>query len=379
MKKLLLIITILSIPFYYSCRKSPSIIEENVPAKHDSSFPIENENEQMVTLAAMSYVGIDDNSTILDSLRIVLSNRDYITGGDWELAFYSYHKVKSLLTFVVKSKKYSNTYAVVQRGTNFGSVFNILYDIDVFRTEDWSYTLFNVGDPKIAKGVSNVLRESLNTKGDAYLPFTGRMNLDDYLKQLITYENIEEEFFNIYFAGHSLGGASTIAVSSYFIYNILSTIDDPRLNVGIYTYAAPTLGNKDFVTYYNTLVDMYPPSTGNVSINSKRFYNKSDFVPVCLYEDVTKAANLGYPLSFLFRTFIFSTVSVFDKGLKDRGIHYFHVGTEEDGTSNSVSFDKLPKPDFPIPCNSLGDYAIYTGFYHNHNHYSVALGGNAIP
>ncbi|HEU4963309.1 MAG TPA: lipase family protein [Bacilli bacterium] len=160
-------------------------------------------------------------------------------------------KEQELIGFIVQSDTDPEHLGIVFRGTD--GVMDWVEDLE-FRMEP--FTLIPNGG-KTERGFTNVYESVLVEKpGD---PSATPQTLDQFL------ETLHLEPYNaerVTVTGHSLGGAVAILAA------VGLASKQPDLNLEIYSFAAPRVGNSEFVSTYNALVP-----------NSFRVFNKPDLVP----------------------------------------------------------------------------------------------------
>ena len=118
---------------------------------------------------------------------------------------------------------------------------------------DW---IANISTPFIGWGTGTLLA-----------PHRVHVGFCTWYKMLIAQiDTIVREHFDqsnpCYITGHSLGGALATLISAYL------AVKYPHMNIHLYTYASPIVGNAGFRDYFNKLVP-----------NSFRIQNNGDIVP----------------------------------------------------------------------------------------------------
>ena len=138
--------------------------------------------------------------------------------------------------------------------------------------------------------------------GSLFGIFKGVKNKNTMNEQIDNWLNLNKNIKNIIISGHSLGG-TLATLSAVYIKSKY-----PELNITVYTYASPRVGNNEFYNYYTQL---------GLNKNTFRFFSSYDMVPKS-------------PPEFL---------------------HYKHVGFDYELT------DK--KPSMPLMCSKLSDVYYY--------------------
>ncbi|MFA8298809.1 MAG: hypothetical protein ACEPOV_01470 [Hyphomicrobiales bacterium] len=365
-----------------SCKKNKSYQEEVTPSIEESfpAMPEDDEKLQLLTLSSMTFVSKNNPELIKDSLKLLLGDSRFITGGNWELAYYKYNDEKSTLVFIVKYTKLENTYAICSRGSNNESAFNFLYDADFVTTSKWPYKIDNNADLDISKGIFDFHEAILAGEGEAILPFTGSYTMDEYIDKILLDGKSSGKPFRLYFTGYSLGAAVSTCLGASYLYKIVDKDSYPKIHVGIYAFAGPSIGTKPFVDYYNNLISTYKSPEDKTSLSFLRVYNNNGVVGRCFFDSINNSVNLGYPITLLVRgEVLFITKSV-QKLLDSRNIQYYKIGDIASGTAYSVIFDSLPgRKDLPETCHTLKEYIKYVDFNHDHNNMIQVLGGTTVP
>jgi triacylglycerol lipase len=155
----------------------------------------------------------------------------------------------------------SSQYVVAIRGSilsfSWGSFDNWFeQDFNVFFQSDWVYPASSA-KPKISRGSNDGLNDLISLKDE---------NGVDLLTFLVT--NAISNKMSIAVVGHSLGGNLTTVLAPWLVYQLQQQQQAVPSPFPVYTFAAPTAGNKAFADAYDA---MFP--------NSYRYYNEADIVP----------------------------------------------------------------------------------------------------
>lgn len=108
---------------------------------------------------------------------------------------------------------------------------------------------------KQKNSITGVYSDSCNNEKDKPID---SMNI-----QILNWLNSNKNIKNVVIAGHSLGGALATLAAVY----VKATLD---LNVSVYTYSSPKVGNEKFAEFYKKL---------GLDTSSFRFFNTNDLVP----------------------------------------------------------------------------------------------------
>ncbi|MFA8450161.1 MAG: hypothetical protein ACEPOW_05675 [Bacteroidales bacterium] len=379
MKKLILLLLCLSL---FACKRN-DFDQDYSTEKAATAYPtpINDEAQVMATLMTMSYVGKKHPDYIFDSLNIALNDKSYITKGEWGLAWYNFNTKKSLLAFIAYNKQQPGTYALCIRGTNFASVYNFFYDIDIYRQADWIFGK-SLPDSKIINGSMIAFNAILDTKGQEFYPNTGDISLTDYIKQIFNEKQNPQGVQRFYVTGHSLGGGLAALFADYILEDVVNIENNynKSLYSGIYTFASPAIGNEEFAQSFENLLDRHrTPAPGKTQINFKRYYVTNDVIPY-LYHNISELENVDYPLTTFMKLQLRAFAKTVTIPLKAEDMVFEHLGNGNKGEVISLNIKDLPyKPDLPEEVNVVGDFTKYGDWSHSHNNYSILIGGSYVP
>lgn len=220
----------------------------------ETSVIVDENAKIAMTLAAIAY------AKGRDAIATQLANKDYATGGEWELAWGPDCKESNQMYFAKQVTE--GLYGVAIRGslTNFPSAAffeNWYEDLDVLHQEKWPYPIeYEHRDATIARGTAIGL-DHLTTMSD-----DGETILD-YIKN-----NVLPKGGNILVTGHSLGACLTTVFSLWLHYQLREVSGGKNVKILPYTFAAPSAGNQAFANCYNETFK-----------ESWRYYNTIDVVP----------------------------------------------------------------------------------------------------
>lgn len=304
----------------------------------------QNEAGVMMTLSALCYVaeGSTNALQIRDSINIQLADSNYATGGNWKICWGPGISPtgNNLVYMAVDSTGDSLQYAICVRGTVFNFA-NIVEDIEVWDMEKWPFS--GNGD-SIALGSYKGLDTLLNTTDPVTL-----MGLQSYLTTL----NAPKQ--KMFITGHSLGGAMATLITKWF----LDLGFTASFKLETYTFAAPTVGNTNFVNSYHSQMLV----TGS---QSHRCVNTKDVVPYA-WAGLPNIISENIPTTV--PPLVAAVIQTAHDYLKD-SIIYKHVETKQP----LGSFD-------PVNCGSPGEdstYFCWVGFEHASNTYLRLLNADTI-
>jgi triacylglycerol lipase len=156
----------------------------------------------------------------------------------------------------------SSQYVVAIRGSilsfSWGSFDNWFeQDFNVLEQVDWQFPPNSSTKPKISKGSSNGLTDLINLQDD------NGISLLSFLLDNAVANNV-----SIAVVGHSLGGNLATVFAPWLVYQIQQQGQTVPSLFPVYTFAAPTAGNKPFADAYDATFS-----------TSYRYYNEADIVP----------------------------------------------------------------------------------------------------
>ena len=228
-----------------------------------------------------------------------------------------------------------NQYVVAIAGTNPFSLYDwLIEDLDVQTPVNWSSQYReNIPpsqglDPKISQGTSKGMDILLN---NSQMVSRG-LGLLDFLNE--TVHNNED--IKIIFTGHSLGGALSPAIALAAL-NELSTWarkKDQECKISVYPSAGPTLGNKDFSTYYDN----------HLGACTTRIWNEIDIVPHAWEEKMLDEIDDIYMPNISSGAIVPLMVKM-AKMLADNN-NYTHINNDAPGLDGQVTcdFELCPNP-----------------------------------
>lgn len=340
-----IIIVIIIIFLFNSCSDdttSNTMISGNPPGLggYESS-----EAGTIMTMAALCYTAENNPSysEIRDSLILQLSDTNYVTGGNWKLAWGPGISPSggNMLYIAVDSTADTNYYTIAIRGTDWDFPSNIEEDMEVWKLDRYPYG-GSVQDSVAVgslKGLDTLLATTDNGKTIAQF-------LND----------VQGSRLKMFITGHSLGGAMATMVSAWFVDKGYTS----KFSLETYTFAAPTVGNGAFVEHYSTIM---------LGANAPyhRVVNSKDLVPFG-WADLDKVIPDEIP-TFVPIPLGIVIVAV-DLYLDSLGVKYKHVDSKVDiGTLT------------PANCSggsSEDNYFCWVEFEHDHNNYLRLLNADTV-
>lgn len=372
---------IVSVTFLLSLQSCKKDSKSSSPPEEEETA-ITNKKGVMMTFAGMSYLGDKASGTIKDSITQALKNTDYVTNGQWEMAWFGFNSEYSVLSFIVKHKNIPNTYALVFRGDNYESVENLIDTGDFLETMPWLTEVPDYPNLYIDAGSYRFLTRLMDTKGESMLPAVGSKTYLEFLKVILSDQYTAKNETTLYVTGQSFGAEMVTLNLPLLVERIESggLLESADLHLRYYSYAEPAILSKELADYSKSLLNRYKDPDHKLEVEYKRYYNPDDVVPVCAFSNFAELSKIGYPLTDKLIIELDLLAAGVDEILNKNGIAYFHLGNDGDDFVKQVPFDNISTPiGLPAFCNTLKEFGQYSAFNHHHNNYSIAVGGSVVP
>lgn len=207
-------------------------------------------NKNTLALSFIAYGGFYKTSTgnteIAKALRLfesVIGDQELV----WGPAVHKSGIFQDALMFVVYSRnEIGPEYTVVIRGTNPVSLKTwIFQDLMVHKLVDWNNGDDLVSGRKISQGTSTGLTILKQLKPPEGFPGENRTALEFLTEAACT----SSTPLTVTLTGHSLGAALAPVYGLYLKENLTAT----NVQLQMYTYASPSIGNQPFADYINTV------------------------------------------------------------------------------------------------------------------------------
>ncbi|MCW3466325.1 lipase family protein [Chitinophaga nivalis] len=300
-----------------------------------------------MTLSGLAYA---PDQPYLESL-LSQPHAPYATGNNWQLVWYATNQAN--LMYMVQHQDDPQRYIIAIRGTVWSDLTDIVEDLDVYNTTPWMNGHISNG---IFKGIKSL---------SSLRPGNNGMSLAEYLQYI---SSNSQGNLNITITGHSLGGA----LAGAYALLLKTTISNAAVNWSVYTFAAPSVGDQDFVQYFNQVFNQ-------ANAQAFRIYSNKDLVPFAFAGLADVMSNdipvetaewlkrlLGLTLAFV-RSEL-STVYVQTGGLNQ-------VICLDNATHPVLPAAPLPPP----PVTKLRFYQEWFAYQHGHNTYLALLGTAQLP
>lgn len=153
----------------------------------------------------------------------------------------------------------SAQYAVVIRGTDVRQFMDLFEDLKTREQVSYPY----LSGANIANGTNDALGVLQGMQGVTGGNFTSGQTstLEDYIQTI-------PSTASVFVTGHSLGGALSTVVAPW-----IAGFFAPE-NIAVYTYAAPTAGDSNFASAFNSMF-----AASDATPRTYRYFNTLDVVP----------------------------------------------------------------------------------------------------
>jgi len=328
-----------------------------------------------MTLSAMAYVSSNNEPPIKDALIDILEDPQYATKGQWKLVWFGINHDGSNLVYVVRDTTTSGRFAIAIRGTVWNHLDDVVEDMAIFHTKDWTTAVPPTPGLKIARGTYYGLQQLIpltSSLSNVAMPGVSvAMTLIHFLmiQALDLPAGVDLEVF---VTGHSLGGALASVLGTWLVEQASHWDLRPRkVNFKTYTFASPTVGNQAFATYYDGL-PTNPVVSPQVGVQAVRVYNESDVLPHC-FSQLNEITNIGIPLTEKAKLEVDALTLPFTAGMKLTGVSYVHVDN-----AHPIP-NPTPAPGCADPAKGLEDFFCWLGYEHAHNTYLTLVGVPTLP
>lgn len=340
--------------FLFSILLSVIILSEGCKKDEDPPKLIIEEmnlSGDMMTLSAIAYVSESKPESIKDSIEYYLNDASLTTKGNWKLVWgpgIPDNDSTSNLVYVVKNSALSpEAYAIVIRGTNTKSIFDIVEDINVFKMTQFT---FGKSEDSVAQGAMDGFNNLISAKDKA----TGTI-LEEFLNSVSTSQKVP-----LYVTGHSQGGG----LAPMIAYWLVSKDEyQDKFETASYAFAGPGWFNKSFTENFKSAL-----------ASDEHFImmvNSLDMIPHG-YADLPgiNSKNIPVHVPLLYRTVIALT----DSTLKSLKLKYYNVTVAD--TIGHIPITATV-PGGITPADTIQWYDHWLMVEHSHNSYLELL--NAVP
>lgn len=338
------------------------------------------EAQEMMTLSAIAYAGETTND--YQKIRQAIENEisaSTVLGGNFQLVWLGISADWANLMYIARDSRAAARFAVVVRGTDWDFLADWENDFDVIDTHDWPTA--NPPNPSIyvAEGSWKGLQTFLGVTSNVFNMTPPAISMPTSMELFLMAEALGSTYdtdLDVFVTGHSLGGAMATVVGLWLADTASKWVLRPhKVNFKTYTFAAPTVGNQDFVNYYNG-------QTANQQVQWQAFrvYNEQDAIPFA-YDNLIGIPTNGVPYDFIFALELGLVLAGIDTALEKAKVSYVQVGSTSGGTARGLN-NNPPSSKWPPQCkSSVGDwtdFACWVSYEHDHNTYLFLLGAPTV-
>ncbi|HEX4965249.1 MAG TPA: lipase family protein [Thermoanaerobaculia bacterium] len=319
-----------------------------------------------ITLSAMAYVSSNNGPGIKEALVNVLADPQYATQGNWKLVWFGATPHFGNLVFVVKDMTKPARFAIVNRGTVWQHLEDVVEDMAIFHTKTWPTAQPPNPNLQIALGTYFGLQQILPlTSSVSNMSLAGvavPITLIHFLMlQAMCVDKGDD--LEVFITGHSLGGTLATVLGTWLVEQASGWDMRPKkISFKTYTFAAPTVGNQAFADYYDNL-----PANPQVAVQAVRVYNESDVLPHC-FNQLDQLTNIGIPLTELGKIAVKALAAPFILGMDATHVSYADVDN-----AHPIP-NPTPAPGCANPVSRIEEFFCWLGYEHSSNTYLQLLG-----
>ena len=198
-----------------------------------------------VELAAIAYSDEVNPANRIADIEAALAQIPAAAYGPWTLA-WGPGEVEGILAYVALAAD-KTTYALAFRGS-LGEIMahefidNWLLNGETFRQVPWLYP--QGGGVKVSAGMNQALAYTTMLTDQ-----TTHKHLLDFLRDVIASNN---DSLQLLVTGHSLGGAIAQLASQWLYHQLVEVDGNEEIYITPLTFAAPSTGNQQFATLFET-------------------------------------------------------------------------------------------------------------------------------
>jgi len=343
---------------------------------------VQQEAQEMMTLSAVAYAGegTNDYGKIEAAIEAAMASSP-IVGKNYQLVWLGVSSDFGNVMYIARDNRAPARFAVVVRGTDWDFLSDLKEDFDVLSTNPWPTA--QPPDPSIyvAAGAWSGLQTLTGLTSNLFNMTPPAIPQPSSMITLFMAEalwNTYDTDVDIFVTGHSLGGAMATVVGLWLSDTASRWVLRPnKVNVKSYTFAAPTVGNSSFASYYDA-----QPGNKQVGWSAFRVHIQEDDVPYA-YQSLGEIPENGIPVSFGFGLEVVAAVSAAQATLSSYNVSYVQVGSASNGTAVTLS-NNPPSTQYPPPSNAANpatswtEYSVWVGYEHDHNLYLTLLGAPIV-
>lgn len=198
-----------------------------------------------VELAAIAYTDEVNPANRVAEIKAALAKIPAAANGPWTLA-WGPGEVEGILSYVALGAD-KTTYALAFRGSlseimAHEFLDNWLLDGETFRQVPWLFP--QGGEVKVSAGMNQALAYAIMQTDP-----TTHKHLLDFLRDVVASNGGS---LQLLVTGHSLGGAITRLASQWLYHQLVEVDGNEEIYITPLTFAAPTTGNQQFATLFQT-------------------------------------------------------------------------------------------------------------------------------
>lgn len=269
-----------------------------------------SESQVMMTLSGIAYY---------DDVRGQLKNPNYATANDWSVVWGPTVDWYGNRVYVARSAS-SGKYAVAIRGTDtnpgWDALINMYEDLNVLWQAPWKY-FHGEENAMISQGAYQQISYLLS---DA---IWDGITLYDFIKEI-------PEGTAIAVTGHSLGANLATVLGSWISFERGPKTDAQDPLTEVYTFAAPSPGNRAFASAYNKRLPQ-----------SYRYWNVRDVVPHA-WDQLSAIYSIYDSIGIPTPEYIVNAVLGMQIALEASEIYYNSYYQQTNGEGSKLSSDLLP-------------------------------------
>jgi hypothetical protein len=228
--------------------------------------------QQMMTLAGLASTAATERpsgESVEDQQRRIragLEGQLKLSAPEWQVVWVGLTPDRANLAYVARNTSVADEFAVVLRGTLFTSLQDLGEDLDVGTLVPFAAGGVPKAPAQLGRISMGAMTAFTETTSAVYLP--AGTTLLEALQALIRDAGTAP---TIYVTGHSLGGATATTVGLWLNAQALQ----PAPAIQVYTFAAPTAGDANFASWFETVL----PSGATSGNGSMCIWNMYDVVP----------------------------------------------------------------------------------------------------
>jgi len=324
-----------------------------------------------MTLSGMAYVSSDNGPGIKEALAQILTDPQYATQGNWKLVWFAANPHFGNLVFVVKDMTKPARFAVVNRGTVWQHLEDVVEDMAIFHTKTWTTASPPNPNIQVALGTYFGLQQILPLTSSVSNMSLAGVAVPITLIHFLMLQSLcvpPGDDLEVFVTGHSLGGALATVLGAWLVEQAAGwDLRPKKISFKTYTFAAPTVGNQAFATYYDGL-----PANPQVAVQAVRVFNESDVLPHC-FSQLDQLTNIGIPLTEIGKLAVDALTLPFTLGMKATHVSYAHVDN-----AHPIP-NPTPAPGCSNPVTRIEEFFCWLGYEHGHNTYLQLLNVPVLP